>query len=240
MAIEQNAPPAPPARRRFPAFVTMELALDLAERAAVLLLFLLFVNRMLPRLVQLVLIQREHPEVILLAAGVNAQALLLVLSEFLGVLLIVIRRRSASLSSHPLDWALSFSAVSAPLLLTTPAVASAFIPETLVTMLMLMGLLVQISGKFALGRSFGLVPANRGVKTHGLYRLVRHPIYAGYTLTHIGFLLGFPSLQNAALYAGIFTIEVMRLMREEAVLKRDPAYVDYAARVRYRLMPGVF
>jgi hypothetical protein len=74
MALEPNAPPVPPARRRFPAFVSLELALDVAERAAVLLLFLLFVNRMLPRLVQLVLIQREHPEVILLAAGVNAQA----------------------------------------------------------------------------------------------------------------------------------------------------------------------
>lgn len=197
-------------------FVSLELALDLAERAAMPLLFLLFVNRMLPRLVQLVLIQREHPEVILLAVGLNAQALLLVLSEFLGVLLIVIRRRSASLSSHPLDWALSLSAVTAPLLLlTTPAAANAFIPETLVTTLMLMGLLVQISANLAIGRSFGLVPANRAVKTPGLYRVVRHPIYAGYTLTHIGFLLGFPSLQNAALYVGVFTIEVTRLLREE-------------------------
>ena len=84
------------------------------------------------------------------------------------------------------------------------------------------------------------MPANRGVKTRGLYRVVRHPIYAGYTLTHIGFLLGFPSPQNALLYAGIFAIEVTRLMREEAVLNRDPAYVDYVARVRYRLLPGVF
>jgi len=102
MTLERNASPVPPARRRLAALVSTELMLDLAERAAVLLLFLLFVNRMLPRLVQLVLIQRDHPEVILLAAGVNAQALLLVLSEFLGVLLIVIRRRSASLSEASL------------------------------------------------------------------------------------------------------------------------------------------
>ena len=226
--------------RRLPSAISVDLALDLAERVAVLLLFLLFFNRMLPRLVQLVLIQREHPEVILLAAGVNAQALLLVIAESLGVLLILIRRRSASLSSHPFDWALSFSAVSAPLLLTTPAAAGTFVPEALVTTLMLMGLLVQISGKLALGRSFGLVPANRGVKTRGLYRFVRHPVYAGYTLTHAGFLIGFPSWQNTALYAAVFAIEVTRLLREEAVLKRDPAYVAYAARVRYRLLPGVF
>jgi protein-S-isoprenylcysteine O-methyltransferase Ste14 len=234
MAIDRDS------ARRLPSFISLDLALDLAERAAVLLLFLVFVHRMLPRLVNLVLIEREHPELILLAAGINAQALLLVIAESLGVALILLRRRSASLSSHPFDWALSFSAVSAPLLLTTPAAANAFMPEALVTTLMLMGLLVQICGKLALGRSFGLVPANRGVKTRGLYRFVRHPIYAGYTLTHIGFLIGFPSLPNAALYAAVFAIEVTRLLREEAVLKRDPAYVEYAARVRYRLLPGVF
>ena len=238
MTIEQDA--ERPARRRLSALLSMDLALDLAERGAVLVLFALFAHRMLPRLVDLVLVEIAHPEVILLAAGINAQALLLVIGEALGALLIVIRRRSASLSSQPFDWALSFCAVSAPLLLTTPAAANPFIPAAVATTLMLAGLLVQISGKAALWRSFGLVPANRGVKTRGLYRVVRHPIYAGYTLTHIGFLIGFPSLQNALLYAAVLAIEVARLLREEALLKRDPAYVDYAARVRYRLLPGIF
>ena len=36
-------------------------------------------------------------------------------------------------------------------------------------------------------RSFGLMPANRGIVCTGLYRAVRHPIYAGYLVTHIGF-----------------------------------------------------
>jgi protein-S-isoprenylcysteine O-methyltransferase Ste14 len=152
----------------------------------------------------------------------------------------VIRRRSASQSTQPFDWALSFSAVSAPLLLTSPAAANPYIPAAVTMGLMLAGLLVQISGKAALWRSFGLVPANRGVKTRGLYRVVRHPIYAGYTLTHIGFLFGFPSLQNALHYVAALAIEVARLLREEAVLGRDPAYQLYAARVRYRLLPGVF
>ncbi len=238
MTIEQDA--ERPLRRRLSALLSMDLALDLAERAAVLVLFALFAHRMLPRLVDLALVEIAHPEVILLAAGINAQALLLVIGEALGALLIVIRRRSASLSSQPFDWALSFSAVSAPLLLTTPAAANPFIPAAVTTTLMLAGLLVQISGKAALWRSFGLVPANRGVRTRGLYRVVRHPIYAGYTLTHIGFLIGFPSLRNALLYAAVLAIEVARLLREEALLKRDPAYVDYAARVRYRLLPGIF
>ena len=228
-----------PPRRRFAA-LDMELTLDLAEPIGVLIVFLVFVNRLLPRLVQLVLFEREHPELILAAGGINAQLLLLVLGEALGVLLILIRRRSPSLSTQPFDWALSLSAVSAPLLLTTPALASAVIPGAVTTTVMLMGLLIQIAGKLSLWRSFGLVPANRGLRTRGLYRVVRHPTYAGYTLTHIGFLIGFPSWQNALLYAGIFAIEVVRLLREETLLGRDPGYRDYVTRVRYRLLPGVF
>ena len=86
----------------------------------------------------------------------------------------------------------------------------------------------------------GLVPANRGVKSGGPYYFVRHPMYAGYTLIHIGFLLGFPSLQNFLLYLTTFLIELARLMREELVLNNDPVYRDYAVRVRYRLLPGIF
>ncbi len=65
-------------------------------------------------------------------------------------------------------------------------------------------------------------------------------MYAGYTLTHIGFLLGFPLLQNSLLYFTAFLIDVTRLVREESVLNHDPLYRKYAARVRYRLLPGVF
>jgi protein-S-isoprenylcysteine O-methyltransferase Ste14 len=73
----------------------------------------------------------------------------------------------------------------------------------------------------------------------GPYRFVRHPMYAGYTLTHIGFLLGFPSLRNSLLFFTVFLIEVARLMREELILNKDSLYREYAARVGYRLLPGV-
>jgi protein-S-isoprenylcysteine O-methyltransferase Ste14 len=105
---------------------------------------------------------------------------------------------------------------------------------------MFAGMITQISAKTVLWRSYGLIPANRGVKTGGPYRFVRHPMYAGYSLIHIGFLLGFPSLQNFLLYLTTFLIEVARLMREELILNNDRIYRDYAARVRFRLFPGIF
>jgi protein-S-isoprenylcysteine O-methyltransferase Ste14 len=105
---------------------------------------------------------------------------------------------------------------------------------------MLVGLYVQISAKVFLGRSFGLVAANRGIKVTGPYRIVRHPMYAGYTIIHVGFLLSFPSLWNLVLYSTQLAIQMARLLREELLLNQDQSYRDYAARVRYRLIPMIF
>lgn len=221
------------------AAVTKDLTLDLLERAVVLALFINFVSHILGRLTHLVLLQIAHPELIIDAAATNIGAILLVVSEGLGVVLILLRRRSPTLSLRPSDWFLAFVAVNAPLL-AAPAPPSTIVPWELASALMFAGMLIQIAAKATLWRSFGIVPANRGVKTSGPYRIVRHPMYAGYTITHIGFLVGFPLLQNSLLYLAVFLIELIRIMREEAILKKDPAYRAYAARVRYRLLPGVF
>jgi protein-S-isoprenylcysteine O-methyltransferase Ste14 len=221
------------------AFISRDLVLDVIERTIVLILFLYFANRMLPQLARLITTEIAYPELFWLAASNNLDAALLVISELLGVFLILTRRRAVAVSTHPLDWALSLTAVNAPLL-AAPAAASTFVPSQIATALMFAGMIIQISAKAALWRSYGLIPANRGVKTRGPYRFVRHPMYAGYTLIHIGFLIGFPSLQNFLLYFTTFLIEVARLMREELILNKDSVYREYATRVHYRLLPGVF
>ena len=55
------------------------------------------------------------------------------------------------------------------------------------------GLAIVIAGKMTLGRSFGLMPANRGIVSSGVYRIVRHPIYLGYLITHVAFIFANPS-----------------------------------------------
>jgi protein-S-isoprenylcysteine O-methyltransferase Ste14 len=222
-----------------PALVTKNLVLDVIERVVVLILFLYFANRMLPQLARLIATEIAYPELFWLAASKNLDATLLVISESLGVFLILTRRLATTVSTHPLDWGLSLIAVNAPLLVA-PAAASTFVPSQIATALMFAGMITQISAKAALWRSYGLIPANRGVKTRGPYRFVRHPMYAGYALIHIGFLIGFPSLQNFLLYFTTFLIEVARLLREELILNKDPLYREYATRVCYRLFPGVF
>jgi protein-S-isoprenylcysteine O-methyltransferase Ste14 len=166
---------------------------------------------------------------------------LILASEILPVLLIVFRKWSKmhAMSVNPFDWLLAFAGASAPMLVET-ASHGTFVPQELCSLLILSGLLVQISAKLILWRSFGIVPAAREVKVGGPYRFVRHPMYAGYTMAHIGFLLAFPSLWNLMVYGGALMVQIARLLREEQILLTTASYRHFAQQVRYRLLPGVF
>ena len=59
----------------------------------------------------------------------------------------------------------------------------------------------------------------------GLYRIVRHPIYLGYLLTHIPFLAAHPSGWNVAVLVAGDAALIVRALYEEQTLGRDPQYV---------------
>jgi len=99
----------------------------------------------------------------------------------------------------------------------------------------------QFGAKIFLGRSFGILPARRGLVTSGPYRVVRHPIYFGYLIGHAGFLLTNFAWRNLAVLAVLYAAQAFRLLREERVLAAgDPAYRRYQQRVRWRLLPFVW
>lgn len=114
------------------------------------------------------------------------------------------------------------------------------IPETVGAGLQLLGICWQMFAKVSLRRSFGILPANRGVVSRGAYRFVRHPMYLGYFVTNIGFLLVNFGWQNMLVYGCQFALQVVRILREERLLSADPEYRSYLRRVRYRVIPGVF
>ena len=90
-------------------------------------------------------------------------------------------------------------------------------------------------------RSFGIVAANRGVKVGGPYRLVRHPMYAGIFIFNLGIALWLESYAAALGAVVPVALMIARLRLEERFLRRAlPGYADYAARVPYRLGPGVW
>jgi protein-S-isoprenylcysteine O-methyltransferase Ste14 len=82
---------------------------------------------------------------------------------------------------------------------------------------------------------------SHAVATDGPYRFVRHPGYLGTMLAHLGtpLLLGslwalIPAVLLAALFARRTDLED-RMLREEL-----PGYPEYARRVRFRLIPGIW
>ena len=102
------------------------------------------------------------------------------------------------------------------------------------------GILLQIYSKLSLGRSFGLLPANRGVVDRGAYRLVRHPIYASYLIGHIGFILSAFNFWNLSILLFAYIFQFIRIKEEEAILKRDANYLSYSKRVKWRIFPLIF
>jgi protein-S-isoprenylcysteine O-methyltransferase Ste14 len=102
------------------------------------------------------------------------------------------------------------------------------------------GISLQVAAKLWLGRSFGLVPANRGLVLGGPYRIVRHPMYLGYFLNHMGFLACTYSTKNLVVYAILYAIQIGRIVQEERLLSNDDAYREYAKRVRWRFVPFVY
>ena len=126
----------------------------------------------------------------------NIVSLILLLSESSVVLFIVIRRSTGDVSVRPIDWLVAVLGTTAPLLVRPTGGGDALASLYVCVPLMLTGLALQIAAKLTLRRSFGVVAANRGVKVTGPYRLVRHPMYAGYLMTQLAFLLINPSAWN--------------------------------------------
>jgi protein-S-isoprenylcysteine O-methyltransferase Ste14 len=129
--------------------------------------------------------------------------------------------------------------LAGPVMLRTTN-ASPLAPDVVTALLSGIGLAIVVVGKAFLGRSFGIVPANRGVVIRGPYKLVRHPIYAGYLVTHVAFCVQHPTPWNAAVVLVADTALIVRALMEERVLSADVEYQGYCRRVGWHLLPGVF
>jgi protein-S-isoprenylcysteine O-methyltransferase Ste14 len=154
-----------------------------------------------------------------------------------AVTCILCRRISIQSNFAVYDW---FVALYGTLLPMSMRTAYSGADSPILTLLQATGSIMAIAGILSLNRSFGIVAGNRGVQTFGLYRYVRHPIYAGYFLC-IGAACALNlTLWNAVIFILWVIFQVLRIRAEERHLMKDSKYVDYTQRVRWRILPFVF
>ena len=88
-----------------------------------------------------------------------------------------------------------------------------------------------------------LVQTDRGhvVCDSGPYRIVRHPGYAGNIPPLLGIVLALGSLWTLVPAAVALIIAVIRTALEDRTLQQElPGYREYARRMPYRLIPGIY
>jgi protein-S-isoprenylcysteine O-methyltransferase Ste14 len=107
--------------------------------------------------------------------------------------------------------------------------------------LIFLGLLTSALGLVDLWEFFGILPAHRGVRTTGLYKYVRHPIYLGYLLTAIGWTSYSYSIRNLLVLCVFCVACILRVLKEERLLLcENSAYATYSMKTRYRIIPWIF
>jgi protein-S-isoprenylcysteine O-methyltransferase Ste14 len=170
----------------------------------------------------------------------HVTGLLLLVGESLVVVLTVVRRRAVVVDRSAAAAIMTSVSLVGPALMRATSEPSPLLSDPVTATVSAAGLLIVVIGKMTLGRSFGVVPANRGVVVRGPYTLVRHPIYTGYLIAHTAFLLAHPAPWNLSILLVADTALIVRALREERVLSADAAYQQYCRRVGWHLVPGVF
>lgn len=172
------------------------------------------------------------------AAGVfRLDLLIAAVNQSVIAFLFLIRSRSSAVSDSPLDWVAGMAGTFL-LFLLRPAVMS--LDLTAALSLVSLGLVINILACLSLNRSLGIVAADRGIRTRGLYALVRHPMYASEIIFSVGYFIGSFSLFNGLIVAGTIVLLFIRMHREELFLEKNEAYRQYRARVLWKLVPFVY
>lgn len=149
------------------------------------------------------------------------------------------RRRSTATSTRRMDW--TFAAIGGWLpLIVQPHGSGTGMAAFTGLGLQGVGLTITCIAFVCLGRSFGIVAANRGLKSGGPYRFIRHPIYLGHALTITGFVIANFSVFNLSIFVIEGVCQLARIHAEERLLVATSNYTGYSQGVRWRLIPGLY
>lgn len=163
---------------------------------------------------------------------------LLALQVLLAAIIFMVRQAPSLVSWKPLDVLIALVGTFGPAFFSLESRSED--RNAFGVLLQIFGTLLAMVTYVHLGRSLGIIPALRKIKTEGVYKIVRHPMYASYQFSNIGFILNHPTFYNGLVALLCLLSQVYRIYSEERVLEKDPAYEAYRRRVRWRLFPYVY
>jgi protein-S-isoprenylcysteine O-methyltransferase Ste14 len=163
----------------------------------------------------------------------------LLLFNSLLVFFFLTRRISSDTSARLSDWLVAWSTVILSMSLK-PHPAGDPALQMISLGLQAVGLSVMLYSLLSLGKSFGIVPANRSIILSGAYAWIRHPLYASEMVFYAGFLFGNPTVLNSLSIFVILLGQLWRVRAEENLLVKDIQYREYCLRVPYRFIPKLF
>lgn len=121
---------------------------------------------------------------------------------------------------------------------TVPAAVS-LLGDALVALGLGIAMLVTIQNGYAAANV--TVESGQQLTTTGLYGLVRHPMYFGNVIMMVGLPLALGSYWGLLFVLLGLIVLALRIGDEEQLLTEELAgYREYAAKVHYRLVPGVW
>lgn len=143
-------------------------------------------------------------------------------------------------------WVLAQS-VSMPLVLALGPLTSELLATgwllAAAAVLLLVGTIFGVGGAWVLGGNRTIFPrpnAGSELIQHGVYRLVRHPLYTSVTLLSLAWAAWWASWITLAAAVAQAVLLNFKARREETWLReRFPDYADYARRVR-RFLPWLY
>ena len=100
----------------------------------------------------------------------------------------------------------------------------------------LSGMIITISGLINLGQSLrmGLPDEETELKTKGIYRLTRNPIYVGFDLICLASVIFYPSIINIIVFITVIVYHHYVIKAEESFLEKkfDSSWKDYIKKTR--------
>jgi protein-S-isoprenylcysteine O-methyltransferase Ste14 len=177
---------------------------------------------------------------IIMRGEMNISRASIVIQFMIIIITMLIRTTPVRITPNPWFWLLAFAVTYFGLFVAVFAQkGTALVPRVVSDSVSILALVVAVYARLSLGRSIGLVPAQRDIITRGAYRFVRHPIYTGLILSYVGFSLRMFSPRNVTMSLVVIGLIILKSFIEEGFLREVPDYADYLDRVRWRWFPGL-